>query len=366
MLTAMNPLSKRRREHTLSRIKALIGRLTDSQLLKGRAAQMAETDISNMCILLNEVLLEEPSCLSLNLDAKLFVVGDTHGHYTHLLQAMNELGHPPSANYLFLGNYVNRGDKSMETIVLLFAYKLLYPKSFHLLRGNHECDQLGRMYGFYAECTKRFSVHLWNIIIDTFNYLPFAALIENTFFCSHSGISPSLLYTGCTDPRSLQEYLSVWIPRPTATETNLLATHLMWSAPSVGVEKWEANPAGLGYLFGPSIVDEFCGRFRILQLVRSNEMLPEGYEFFAQNKLITIFSVPDYLGIYKNSGAIIQLVRSEESKVILGQIRRFSPTVSEKQIYRIHNTALRRYQTDKPSRFKSLRGIQSRGLSIWQ
>lgn len=88
-------------------------------------------------------------------------------------------GFPPDANYLFLGDYVDRGKQSIETITLLFAYKIKFPDNFFLLRGNHECASINRIYGFYDECKRRFSVRLWKIFTDCFNCLPVAAVIDD-------------------------------------------------------------------------------------------------------------------------------------------------------------------------------------------
>lgn len=101
-------------------------------------------------------------------------------------------GFPPGANYLFLGDYVDRGSQSLETICLLLAYKIKYPENFFLLRGNHECASINRLYGFYEECKRRHSVKLWKTFTDCFNCLPVAALIDEKIFCMHGGISPEL------------------------------------------------------------------------------------------------------------------------------------------------------------------------------
>jgi len=112
--------------------------------------------------------------------------------------------YPPDSNYLFLGDYVDRGKQSLETICLLLAYKIKYPENFFLLRGNHECASINRIYGFYDECKphfnpkitilgkRRYSIKLWKLFTDCFNCLPIAAIIDDKIFCMHGGLSPEL------------------------------------------------------------------------------------------------------------------------------------------------------------------------------
>ncbi|KAH1020556.1 hypothetical protein HUJ04_010189 [Dendroctonus ponderosae] len=118
--------------------------------------------------------------------------GDIHGQYTDLLRLFEYGGFPPEANYLFLGDYVDRGKQSLETICLLLAYKIKYPENFFLLRGNHECASINRIYGFYDECKRRFNIKLWKTFTDCFNCLPIAAIIDEKIFCCHGGLSPDL------------------------------------------------------------------------------------------------------------------------------------------------------------------------------
>jgi len=93
---------------------------------------------------------------------------------------------------LFLGDYVDRGKQSLETICLLLAYKIKYPENFFILRGNHECASINRIYGFYDECKRRYNIKLWKTFTDCFNCLPIAAIIDEKIFTMHGGLSPDL------------------------------------------------------------------------------------------------------------------------------------------------------------------------------
>ena len=98
----------------------------------------------------------------------------------------------PKICYLFLGDYVDRGSEGVECITLLMAMKVLFPNQITLLWGNHECSTISRIYGFYEECKKWFTIKLWKEFIECFNFLPVTALVEDKIFCMHGGLSPEL------------------------------------------------------------------------------------------------------------------------------------------------------------------------------
>ena len=156
----------------------------------GRTVNMTENEIKALCIKSREIFLQQP--ILLELEAPLKICGDIHGQYADLLRLFEYGGFPPDSNYLFLGDYVDRGKQSLECICLLLCYKIKYPENFFLLRGNHECASINRIYGFYDECKRRFNIKLWKTFTDCFNCLPVAAVIDEKIFCCHGGLSPDL------------------------------------------------------------------------------------------------------------------------------------------------------------------------------
>jgi len=176
-----------------------------------------------------DIFLNQPMLLELN--APINICGDTHGQFTDMIQLFEMGGYPPLSNYLFLGDYVDRAKNSVETIVLGLLYKIKYPKAFFLLRGNHECASLNRIYGFYDECKRRYSVKLWRIFSDCFNCMPIAAVVGDKILCMHGGLSPDL--------DNLSQIGN--IPRPTDIPDEGLLCDILWSDPDSSVNGWGYN-----------------------------------------------------------------------------------------------------------------------------
>lgn len=131
-----------------------------------------EQEFINLCAVSREVFLSQNSLIEI--DPPVRICGDTHGQYADLLRLFDRGGFPPYVNYLFLGDYVDRGRQNLETISLLLCYKVKYPENFFLLRGNHECSVINRVYGFFEECNRRYqSVRLWQTFQEVFNTMPF-------------------------------------------------------------------------------------------------------------------------------------------------------------------------------------------------
>lgn len=118
----------------------------------GSDCQLDQSVISRLCLQTREAFTRQPMLLKLK--APLNICGDVHGQFNDLLRIFETCGDPPETKYLFLGDYVDRGKQSLETICLLFAYMLRYPNQMHLLRGNHECASINLLYGRNKFCYK--------------------------------------------------------------------------------------------------------------------------------------------------------------------------------------------------------------------
>ncbi|GJJ76496.1 serine/threonine-protein phosphatase PP1 catalytic subunit [Entomortierella parvispora] len=278
----------------------LISRLLDAGY-SGKVSKsicLSNKEIVFICQQAREVFLSQPTLIELNAPVK--IVGDIHGQYTDLLRMFEMCGFPPSANFLFLGDYVDRGKMSLETILLLFCYKIKYPENFFLLRGNHECANVTKVYGFYDECKRRTTVKMWKAFVDVFNCLPLAAIVANKIFCVHGGLSPNL--GTMDDIRALR--------RPTDVPDYGLLNDLLWSDPSETALDWEDNERGVSYCFGRSIIQKFLNKHDFDLVCRAHMVVEDGYEFFNDRTLVTVFSAPNYCGEFDNFGAVMSV--SEE------------------------------------------------------
>lgn len=256
---------------------------------------LTESEIKYLCSKGREVFLAQP--MLLELDAPIKICGDIHGQYSDLLRIFECGGLPPESNYLFLGDYVDRGRQSIETICLLLAYKIKYPDNFFLLRGNHECASINRIYGFYEECKERYTYRIWKKFIETFNCMPVAALVDQKIFCMHGGLSPDL--------QSFNQIRA--IHRPTDIPDSGLLCDLLWSDPDRDTHKWGDNDRGVSFTFGTRVVEEFLQKHDLDLICRAHQVVEDGYEFFAEKRLVTIFSAPNYCGEFDNSGAIMEV-----------------------------------------------------------
>jgi len=261
----------------------------------GKEVVLPERQITLLCHAARDIFIQQP--ILLELEAPIKIVGDVHGQYYDLLRLFEYGGFPPEANYLFLGDYVDRGKQSLETICLLLAYKVKFPENFFLLRGNHECASINRIYGFYDECKRRYSIKLWRTFTECFNTLPVSAVVDEKILCMHGGLSPEL--------KSFEQVRRIM--RPTDVPDSGLLCDLLWSDPDKDISGWGENDRGVSYTFGSDVVTKFLNKHDLDLICRAHQVVEDGYEFFARRQLVTLFSAPNYCGEFDNAGAMMSV-----------------------------------------------------------
>ena len=255
--------------------------------------QLTKDEIKFLCTKSLEIFMEEPVLLEVS--APVNICGDTHGQFNDLLRLFEFGGRPPETNYLFLGDYVDRGKNSVETMSLLLAYKIKYPHNFFMLRGNHESELINHVYGFYDECRRRYDIKTYKLFSDCFNWLPISAIVDDKILCMHGGLSPDLI--------SLDKIRK--IVRPTEVPDKGLLCDLLWSDPDKNVDGWGNNERGVSYTFNESVVNRLVEELDIDLVCRAHQVVERGFEFFANQKLVTVFSAPNYCNQFDNAGAMM-------------------------------------------------------------
>lgn len=267
--------------------------------------QLSEESVEFLNTQSRQIFMDQP--MLIELEAPLKICGDIHGQYHDLLRLFEHGGWPPQENYLFLGDYVDRGKKSLETICLLFVYKILYPENFFLLRGNHESPSICRIYGFYDECKRRYNIKLWKNFCDVFNYLPVCALVDDKIVCMHGGLSPQMM----NHESNLRNDVRA-LTRPADIPDTGYLCDLLWADPTQEGNGWGFNDRGVSVAFGADIVYSFCEKEEVDLVCRAHQVVEDGYEFFASRSLVTLFSAPNYCGEFDNAAAMLTV--NEELK----------------------------------------------------
>ncbi|ORZ38155.1 Metallo-dependent phosphatase-like protein [Catenaria anguillulae PL171] len=266
-----------------------IERLYARQLLDARVVKL-------ICEQLTEVLVLESNIQ--NLSTPITVVGDVHGQFYDVLEIFKIGGPCPDTNYLFLGDYVDRGYYSIETISLLACLKLRYPNRITLLRGNHESRAVTQTYGFYTECMRKYgSADVWRYFTDMFDYLTLSCVIDNVIFCVHGGLSPSL-HT-LDQIRVIDRFKEIPHDGPMAD--------LVWSDPDESVSSFGISPRGAGYTFGQDVVEKFLYLNNCRHILRAHQLCHDGYSVLFDDLVTTVWSAPNYCYRCGNMASILEI-----------------------------------------------------------
>lgn len=271
--------------------------------------RLSSKEIHDIIDLVIKTLEMEPTVLYLETD--IHVVGDIHGNIVDLLRIFEKIGYPPEQKYLFLGDYVDRGNNSIEVITLLYCLKILYPKNIFLLRGNHETRNISSVYGFMNEVLRKYNTNLYNHFITSFYNLSIAAIIGGSTLCLHGGISKQFHYLSDLEV----------LAKPTEIPPDSIFSDIVWSDPLDIFSKFAPNTRGSGTFFSERALRQFLNRNSLSYLIRSHEMCAEGinYPYEGTKACITVFSNTNYCE-RMNSAAVLNF-----DKVMKMSIIQFDP-----------------------------------------
>jgi serine/threonine-protein phosphatase PP1 catalytic subunit len=285
-------------EEMYDRISRLKEKLIDSR--KGEFCsnvKISEREVITVIDKVYPIIEKEESMLEL--EPPLYICGDIHGQFYDLLRLFEILKYPPESKFLFLGDYVDRGKRSLECILLLLCLKIKYPSRIFLLRGNHESEDINRMYGFYDECKRKVSLRIYKKFCNLFNILPITALVGEKILCMHGGLAYDL--------KNIDQLKA--IKRPTEIPDAGLLCDLVWSDPddSLYFDFCTNKERGISVCFSKKKVEEFTKENDLDLICRAHQVVEEGFQFFANMKLITVFTAPNYMDEFDNNGAILEV-----------------------------------------------------------
>ena len=257
---------------------------------------LPENEVIDLCNKVKEILIKEDNVQYVH--CPVTICGDTHGQFHDLLELFKVGGNVPDTNYLFLGDYVDRGYFSVETVSLLLALKLKYPTKIYLTRGNHESRQTTEVYGFYDECNKKYGENgnIWKVFTDLFDFLPLCAIVEGKFFGLHGGLSPSI--------NTIEEINA--LDRKAEPPHDGAMSDLLWSDPDE-IEGFGVSQRGAGFVFGKDVSSKFNFTNKTTLICRAHQLMMNGFEWTHDNNVLTVFSAPNYCYRCGNFGGMVEV-----------------------------------------------------------
>ncbi|CAK9031551.1 Serine/threonine-protein phosphatase 2A catalytic subunit alpha isoform (PP2A-alpha) [Durusdinium trenchii] len=262
-----------------------------------------ENEVKQLCDLAKEILHEESNVHPVR--CPVTISGDIHGQFHDLMELFRIGGFLPDTNYLFLGDYVDRGYFSVECVSLLLSFKVRHRERITILRGNHESRQITQIYGFFDECNRKYgSQSVWKMFTDLFDYLPLTALVENKIFSQHGGLSPNI--DKLDDVRKLDRVQEALGDEHEDVPHEGAMCDLLWSDPDDRLG-WGVSPRGAGYTFGQDVSEKFNQANGLNLIARAHQLVMEGFNWNHEQQVVTIFSAPNYCYRSGNQAAIMEV-----------------------------------------------------------
>ena len=233
-----------------------------------------------LCKQVQKILLEEPNVIETN--SCVHIIGDIHGQFEDLVEIFKKGGVPTKEKYIFLGDYIDRGENSVEVMCLLFILKCTYPSHIILLRGNHESRAMTNTYGFTEECKQKLNLECAQYFCNTFDKMPLCAIVDKKEFCVHGGISKNL--------HSIKDIMD--IDRFHEIPENGIFCDLLWSDPSKDCKEWKKSDRCDTNIWGLEPTIKFLDDNNLSIIIRGHQVVEDGYkyDFYPDKSVVTVFS----------------------------------------------------------------------------
>ena len=252
-------------------------------------------------------------------DDEIYVLGDIHGNLQTLMKLIEIINENKPKLVISLGDIVDRGFKQLECLIIILALKILNPESFFILRGNHETLEMNQAYGFFHEFLQKFKdFNKFSEILAVYNMLPICAIINNSILCLHGGIPEDIDILKKLRGLKLKD-----IDNSVSKSIYEGVFQIMWNDPKSGLRSdpesmlqgFKESFRGSGIkIFGEDVFDKFMKANNLSYLIRAHECFPEGYRWFFNNRLLSIFSAANYRGQLSPNPASYAIVK--DNKVI--------------------------------------------------
>ena len=223
------------------------------------------------------------------------------------------MGCPGSTKYLFLGDIVDRGEFSLETCLLIYLLKIVYPEDVYIIRGNHEFGSMCNSFGFSREVNKTYGrdSRVLEEFYSSFSYLPLVAMVDQKIICLHGGIGPNMPPI---------EQISA-IKRPIKDFSDPTVSAILWSDPSAFIHGFHSSNRGIGFVFGEDSLISYMDEIKASIMIRGHECVSKGVSSIMQDRVYTVFSASNYCGTSQNQSGVLKIGENQSiSPIILPQI----------------------------------------------